>query len=134
MIVHGLSLLVRMLRFMANSVRKLWWCEWILSMSWREMDGSLGGNGWRVCTLLARSLDTACTSSMREGEKRSARRIAGVERLAGLMVLFRGIDRKCVISTGLTGEVEESVQLPHHSMTEGSVRDGVEEWGVMLLQ
>ena len=48
MIVHGLSLLVRMLRFMANSVRKLWWCEWILSMSWREMDVSLGGNGWRV--------------------------------------------------------------------------------------
>ena len=46
MIVHGLSLLVRMLR-----VRKLWWCEWILSMSWREMDVSLGGNGWRVCTL-----------------------------------------------------------------------------------
>ena len=50
MIVHGLSLLVRMLRFKANRVRKLWWCEWILSMSWREMDGSLGGNGWRVCT------------------------------------------------------------------------------------
>ena len=47
-IVHGLSLLVRMLRFMANSVRTLWWCEWILSMSWREMDGSLGGNGRRV--------------------------------------------------------------------------------------
>ena len=69
--------------------------------------------------------------------KRSARRIAGVERLAGLMMgLFRGIDRKCVISTGLTGEVEESVQLFHHSMTEGSIgaRDGVEEWGVMLLQ
>ena len=43
MIVHGLFLLVRMLRFMANSVRKLWWCEWILSMSWREMDVSLGG-------------------------------------------------------------------------------------------
>ena len=105
-------------------------------MSWREMDGSLGGNGWRVCTLLARGLDTARTSSMREGEKRSARRIAGVERLTGLMVLFRVIDRKCVISTGLTGEVEESVQLPHHSMTEGSVRarDGVEEWGVVLLR
>ena len=52
------------------------------------------------------------------------------------MVLFRGIDRKCVISTGLTGEVEESVQLSHPSMTEGSVRarDGVEEWGVMLLR
>lgn len=87
--------------------------------------------------LLARGLDTARTSSMREGEKRSARRIAGVERLAGLMmVLFRGIDRKCVISTGSSGEVEESVQLPHHSMTEGSVRarDGDEEWGVMLLR
>ena len=84
--------------------------------------------------LLARGLDTARTSSMREGEKRSARRIAGVERLAGLMVLFRVIDRKCVASTGLTGELEESVQLSHHSMTEGSVRDGVEEWGVMLLQ
>ena len=48
MIVHGLSLLVRMLPFMANRVRKLWWCEWILSMSWRDMDASLGGNGWRV--------------------------------------------------------------------------------------
>ena len=85
--------------------------------------------------LLARGLDTARTSSMREGEKRSARRIAGVERLAGLMmVLFRVIDRKCVTSTGSTGEVEESVQLPHHSMTEGSVRDGDEEWGVMLLR
>ena len=106
-------------------------------MLWREMDVSLGGNGWRVCTLLDRSLDTARTSSMREGEKRSARRIAGVERLTGLMVvLFRGIDRKCVISTGLTGEVEESVQLSHHCMTEGSVgaRDDVEGWGVMLLQ
>ena len=45
--------------------------------------------------------------------------MAGVERLAGLMmVLFRGIDRKCVASTGSTGEVEEFVQLPHHSMTE----------------
>ena len=73
---------------------------------------------------------------MREGETRSARRIAGVERLAGLMVLFRGIDRKCVASTGSTGELEESVQLSHHSMTEGSIgaRDGVEEWGVMFLQ
>ena len=100
------------------------------------MDVSLGGNGWRVCTLLARGLDTARTSSMREGEKRSARRIAGVERLAGLMVLFRVIDRKCVISTGSSGEVEESVQLPNHCMTEGSVgaRDDVEGWGVMLLQ
>ena len=80
--------------------------------------------------LLARGLDTARTSSMREGEKRSARRMAGVERLAGLMmVLLRGIDRRCVASTGLTGELEESVQLSHHSMTEGSVRacDGVEE-------
>lgn len=88
------------------------------------------------CTLLlARGLDTACTSSMREGEKRSARRIAGVERLAGLMmVLFRGIDRKCVISTGLTGEVEESEKLPNHSLTEGSVCDGVEEWGEVLLR
>ena len=86
--------------------------------------------------LLARGLDTARTSFMREGEKRSARRIAGVERLAGLMVLFRGIDRRCVTSTGSTGELEESVQLPHHSMTEGSVgaRDDVEGWGVMLLQ
>ena len=80
--------------------------------------------------LLARGLDTARTSSMREGETRSARRIAGVERLAGLMmVLFMGIDRKCVASTESTGEVEEFVQLPNHSMTEGSVhaRDGVEE-------
>ena len=84
--------------------------------------------------LLARGLDTARTSSMREGEKISARRMAGVERLAGLMVLFRGIDRKCVASTGSSGEVEESVQLSHHSMTEGSVRDGVEEWGVVLLR
>ena len=66
----------------------------------------------------------------------SARRIAGVERLAGLMmVLFRVIDRKCVASTGSTGELEESVQLSHHSMTEGSVRArGVEEWGVVFLQ
>ena len=74
---------------------------------------------------------------MREGEKRSARRIAGVERLTGLrMVLFRVIDRKCVASAGLKGEVEESVQLPNHSLTEGSVRacDGVEEWGVVLLR
>ena len=89
--------------------------------------------------LLARGLDTARTSSMREGEKRSARRIAGVERLAGLikrMVLFRVIDRICVASTGSTGEVEESVQLSHPSMTEGSVRarNGVEEWGVVLLR
>ena len=84
--------------------------------------------------LLARGLDTARTSSMREGEKRSARRMAGVERLAALMVLFRVIDRRCVASTGSTGEVEETVQLPNHSMTEGSVRDGDEEWGVMLLR
>ena len=78
--------------------------------------------------LLAHGLDTARTSSMRGGEKRSARRIAGVERLTGrMMVLFRVIDRRCVASIGSTGEVEESVQLPHHSMTEGSVRDGVEE-------
>ena len=86
--------------------------------------------------LLARGLDTARTSSMRGGETRSARRIAGVERLAGLMVLFRVIDRKCAASTGLTGEMEESMQLSHHSMTEGSARarDGVEEWGVMLLR
>ena len=98
-----------------------------------HLAGMVGGCG----LLLARSLDTARTSSMREGETRNARRIAGVERLAGLMmVLFRVIDRKCVISTGLTGEVEESVQLPHRSMTEGSVRarDGDEEWGVMLLR
>ena len=85
--------------------------------------------------LLARGLDTARTSSMGEGEKRSARRIAGVERLAGLMmILFRVIDRKCVTSTGSTGELEESVQLSHPSLTEGSVRDGDEEWGVMLLR
>ena len=72
--------------------------------------------------LLARCLDTARTWSMREGEKRSVRRIAGVERLAGLMmVLFRVIDREYVASTGVTGELEESVQLPHPSMTEGSV-------------
>ena len=82
-------------------------------MSWREMDGSLGGNGWRVCTLLARGLDTARTLSMREGEKRSARRMAGVERLDGLMVFFRGIDRKCVASTGST-EVEELVATALH--------------------
>ena len=90
------------------------------------MAGMVGG----CASLLARGLDTVRTWSMREGEKRSARRIAGVERLAGLMmVLFRGIDRKCVASTGLTGELEESLQLSHHSMTEGSVRacDGVEE-------
>ena len=63
--------------------------------------------------------------------------MAGVERLAALMmVLFRVIDRKCVTSIGLTGELEESLQLSHHSMTEGSVgaRDGVKEWGVVLLQ
>ena len=97
------------------------------------MAGMAGG----CAPLLARSLDTARTSSMRWGEKRSARRMAGVERLAGRMMgLFRGIDRRCVASTGSTGEVEESVQLPHHSMTEGSVRarDGVEGWGEMLLQ
>ena len=95
-----------------------------------HLAGMVGG----CASLLARGLDTACTSSMREGEKRSARRIAGVERLAGrMMVLFRVIDRKCVISTGSTGEVEESVQLPHPSMTEGSVcARGVEEWGVVL--
>ena len=88
-------------------------------------------------SLLARGLDTARPSSMLEGENRSARRIAGVERLAGLMmVLFRGIDRKCVASTGSSGELEESVQLSHHSMTEGFIceRDGVEEWGVLLLR
>ena len=96
-----------------------------------HLAGMAGGCG----PLLARGLDTARTSSMREGEKRNARRIAGVERLAGLMmVLFRVIDRKCVASTGSTGEVEETVQLPNHSMTEGSVRDGDEEWGVMLLR
>ena len=95
------------------------------------MVGMIGG----CAPLLARGLDTARTLSMREGEKRSARRIAGVERLAGLMmVLFRGIDRRCVTSTGSTGELEESVQLPHHSMTEGSVLNGVEEWGVVLLR
>ena len=37
--------------------------------------------------------------------------------MAGLMmVLLRVIDRKCVASTGSTGEVEEFVQLSHHSM------------------
>ena len=90
------------------------------------MAGMVGG----CALLLARGLDTARPSSMREGEKRSARRIAGVERLAGLMmVLLSGIDRKCVASTGSNGELEESVQLSHHSMTEGSVsaRDGVED-------
>ena len=52
------------------------------------------------------------------------------------MALFRVIDRRCVASTGLTGEVEESVKLSHPSMTEGSVgaRDDVEGWGVMLLR
>ena len=95
----------------------------------------LAGMAGGCVLLLARGLDTARTSSMGEGEKRSARRIAGVERLAGLMmVFFRVIDRKCVTSTGSSGEVEESEQLPHHSMTEGSVRDGVEEWGVVLLR
>ena len=64
--------------------------------------------------LLARGLDTACTSSMREGEKWSARRMAGVERLAGLMVLFRVIDRKCVTSTGSIGELEELVGTSLH--------------------
>ena len=83
-----------------------------------HLAGMVGG----CVLLLDRGLDTACTSSMREGETRSARRIAGVERLAGLMmVLLSGIDRKCVASTGSNGELEESVQLPHHSMTEGSV-------------
>ena len=96
-----------------------------------HLAGMVGG----CVLLLARGLDTACTSSTREGEKRSARRIAGVERLAGLMmILFRVIDRRCVTSTGSTGELEESVQLPHHSMTEGSVLNGVEEWGVVLLR
>ena len=97
----------------------------------------LAGMAGGCALLLVRGLDTACTSSMRGGEKRSARRIMGVERLAGLMmVLFRVIDRRCVASTGSTGEVEESVQLSHHSLTEGSIgaRDGVEEWGVMLLR
>ena len=74
------------------------------------MAGMAGG----CALLLARCLDTAHTSSMREGEKRSARRIAGVERLAGLMVLFRGIDRKCVTSTGLIGELEELVVTSLH--------------------
>ena len=74
------------------------------------MAGMVGGCG----PLLARGLDTARTSSMREGEERSARRIAGVERLAGLMVLFRGIDRKCVASTGSTGELEELVATALH--------------------
>ena len=65
--------------------------------------GMVGG----CAPLLARGLDTARTSSMREGENRSARRMAGVERLAGLMmVLFRVIDRKCAAYTGSTGEVE----------------------------
>ena len=74
------------------------------------MAGMAGG----CAPLLARGLDTARTSSMREGEKRSARRIAGVERLAGLrMVFFRGIDRKCVASTGST-EVEELVATALH--------------------
>ena len=63
----------------------------------------LAGMAGGCASLLARCLDTARTSFMREGEKRSARRIAGVERLAGLMmVIFRVIDRKCVASTGST--------------------------------
>lgn len=74
----------------------------------------LAGMGGGCAPLLARGLDTARTSSMREGEKRSARRIAGVERLAGLMVLFRVIDRKCVASTGSTGELEELVATALH--------------------
>ena len=53
--------------------------------------------------------------------------MAGVERLAGLMVFFRVIDRRCVASTGSTGELEESVQLSHPSMTEGSVCECDEE-------
>ena len=74
------------------------------------MAGMVGG----CAPLLARGLDTARTLSTREGEKRNARRIAGVERLAGLMmVLFRGIDRKCVASTGST-EVEELVATALH--------------------
>ena len=61
--------------------------------------------------------------------------MGGVERLGGLMmVLFRVIDRKCVASTGSTGELEEFVQLSHHSMIEGSVRARDEEWGVVLLR
>ena len=39
--------------------------------------------------------------------------MAGVERLDGLMVFFRGIDRKCVASTGST-EVEELVATALH--------------------
>ena len=75
------------------------------------MAGMAGG----CALLLAHCLDTARTSSMREGETRSARRIAGVERLAGLMmVLFRVIDRKCVISTGSSGELEELVATALH--------------------
>ena len=73
------------------------------------MAGMAGG----CALLLARGLDTARTLSMREGEKRSARRMAGVERLDGLMVFFRGIDRKCVASTGST-EVEELVATALH--------------------
>ena len=78
------------------------------------MTSHLAGMAGGCALLLARSLDTARTSSMREGEKRSARRIAGVERLAGLMVLFRVIDRRCVISTGSTGELEELVATALH--------------------
>ena len=41
--------------------------------------------------------------------------MAGVERLAGLMmILFRVIDRRCVASTGSTGEVEELVAPSLH--------------------
>ena len=41
--------------------------------------------------------------------------MAGVERLAGLrMVFFRVIDRKCVTSTGSSGEVEELVGTSLH--------------------
>ena len=76
-----------------------------------HLAGMVGG----CVLLLARGLDTACTSSTREGEKRSARRIAGVERLAGLMmILFRVIDRRCVTSTGSTGELEELVVRSLH--------------------
>ena len=76
-----------------------------------HLAGMVGG----CAPLFARSLDTARTSSTREGEKRSARRIAGVERLAGLMmILFRVIDRRCVASTGSTGELEELVVRSLH--------------------
>ena len=95
-------------------------------LTWREWLEGVQPSLFAVWTLhVLRLCVRDCTSN------------CGVERLTGLMmVLFRVIDRKCVASTGLTGEVEESVQLPLHSMTEGSVRarDGVEEWGVMLLR